>query len=108
MNTPAAASVPLACVPGAIPASERPAHFGLINDLFSNQLREKKTVAGGYAFRFPAWSFETVARFVSNERKCCPFAEFQINVAAGEADIWLIVTGPDGTRELLEAELPLS
>lgn len=48
----------------------------------------------------------SVARFVANERKCCPFVSFSIEVS-GDGPVWLRMTGPAGTRECLEAELPM-
>jgi len=47
-----------------------------------------------------------VARFVSAEQRCCPFLRFEIVVAAADGPVWLQMTGPDGTREFLAAELP--
>lgn len=44
-------SMPLACVPGAIPAEERPAHFELIRRLFDSA-RETRPLQDGYAFAF--------------------------------------------------------
>ncbi len=100
-------SVPLACVPGAIPADERPAHFALIGELFGGGVQERRELADGYAFRFaPEW-LERVMRFVRNERLCCPFLEFGITVSPVDGPVWLRLTGPQGTRAFLDAELPL-
>jgi hypothetical protein len=46
-------------------------------------------------------------RFVSNERLCCPFLEFGITIAPANGPVWLRLTGPEGTRAFLEAELRL-
>lgn len=106
MSTASERNMPLACVPGAIAPEERAAHFGLIAHLFGTEVREKKDLANGYAFRFDAAAFEDIGRFVANERKCCPFIDFAIEVAAEGDVVWLRMTGPAGTRELLDAELP--
>jgi hypothetical protein len=58
----------------------------------------------GYAFRFAPDAFADVARFVANERKCCPFLDFEI-AAESAGPVWLRLTGPAGTRAFLEAEL---
>ncbi|NIQ54391.1 MAG: hypothetical protein GWN71_13770 [Gammaproteobacteria bacterium] len=100
-NTPAPA-----CVPGAIPAAERAAHFDLVARLFGGDAREKRALENGYEFRFDAAAFEDVARFVANERECCPFLDFEIDVGAEDGAVRLRLTGPEGTREFLEAELP--
>jgi len=103
--------VPLACVPGAIPAAERPAHFALITRLFTAAARERRDLSGGaegYAFRFDADAFDDLARWVTNERRCCPFLSFALELAPDGGPLWLRLTGPAGTRAFLDAELPAS
>ena len=100
------ARVPLACVAGAIPADERSAHFALLKRLFGEDARERRVIADGYAFRFGAASFDDVARFIARERLCCPFLTFHLELAQSSDLLWLQLTGPEGTRELLDAELP--
>lgn len=107
MTTGAIESSALACVPGAIPAAERPAHFALIHTLFTETAELREPLAEGYAFRFPGDALDTLSRFIMNERKCCPFLAFSIEIPPEEGPVWLRITGPEGTRELLEAELPL-
>ncbi len=104
----AAASVPLACVPDAIPAEERSDHFARARKLFLQLAKERKDLAGGYEFRFDASSLTEVSRFIENERKCCPFMTFELEVAPDLGPLWLSMTGPDGTRDVLDAELNLS
>ena len=97
---------PLACIVDAIPEHERAAHFELASELFRHRAEERKDVPSGYAFRFSPDILEKVERFLSNERRCCPFLSFEIAIASGKSPLWLHVTGPDGAREFLEAELP--
>ena len=101
------AVIPLACVPGAIPAEERAAHFALARRLFERDAEERREWRDGYAFRFAGDVLDDVARFVSNERKCCPFLDFEIAVEA-TGPVWLRMTGPAGTRAFLDVELPLA
>lgn len=105
---PSDTPIALACVPGAIPSADRAGHFALLKQLFAEKAEERSEVAGGYAFRFDAASFADVARFVGQERLCCPFLSFRLDIPARAGPIWLRVTGPDGTRELLDAEVPAS
>jgi len=98
----------LACLPGAIPAAERRAHFELARELFGRQSQEHAALSNGYAVRFPVEALSAVAQFVSNERKCCPFMHFELTVGPGSAALWLRMTGPDGTRGVLDAELDLA
>ena len=100
--------MPLACVPGAIPSAERGAHFARLARLFTESVREKRDVPGGYAFTFDADAFDELTRWISFERRCCPFLRFTIEVTPGAGAIRLQLTGPAGTREFLDAELHLS
>jgi hypothetical protein len=67
---------------------------------------ERREWKEGYAFRFSPDAFDALARFVANERKCCPFLHFEIAVESA-GPVWLRLTGPSGTRAFLDAELPL-
>jgi hypothetical protein len=98
----------LVCVPGAIAAAERPGHFALAHELFHEQAQERQDLKNGYALRFTADAFESVARFVADERKCCPFVTFEITLASDDGPLWLRMTGPSGTREVLQVELDLA
>src|SRR5262245_12216894 len=95
----------LACVPSAIPLTERAGHFALARRLFAEMARERSDLPNGFAFRYDVEALETVARFVANERKCCPFIDFEIALARDAGPLWLRMTGPAGTREVLAAEL---
>lgn len=103
-NTSEAGPV-LACVPGAIPANERPAHFALTSHLFRNAVLERRELPDGRAFRFAPDAFAEVARFIENERRCCPFLDFTVTVERA-GPVWLRLTGPAGTGEFLDLELP--
>lgn len=99
-------STPLACVPDAIPAAKRSAHFTLLHSLFSETLEAMESLPDGYSFRFPPSALESLSRFILNERRCCPFLVFSLEVSPAEGPVFLRITGPEGTREFLEAELP--
>jgi hypothetical protein len=98
-------STALACLPDAIPREQRAAHVVLVQQLFGRLLRDRLDLPHGYEFGFGPESFEAIAAFVVNERKCCPFVTFELVAAAGEGPVTLRMTGPAGTREVLQAEL---
>jgi hypothetical protein len=74
--------------------------------LFTEGVEERRDLADGYAFRFPADALADLTRFLENERRCCPFLSFEITLAPDGGPVWLRITGPPGTRALLAAELP--
>jgi hypothetical protein len=99
---------PIACTPAAIPAAERPAHFALLERLFTTELRERRTLADGgegYAYRFDAGAFDDLARWITNERRCCAFLRFAVELEPADGAIWVSLTGPAGTHAFLDAEL---
>jgi hypothetical protein len=95
----------LACAVDAIPVEERSAHRALTEQLFRRTLQEREELANGYSFRFPADNFADVAAFVMNERKCCPFLRFEIDLSPAAGSLLVRLTGPEGTARFLEAEL---
>jgi len=99
--------VVVACVPDAIDPAERRAHFDLARKLLSDLAASRRSLPNGVAFGLPPDSLEAIARFVANERKCCPFMTFDINVEPNNGAVSLSMTGPPGTREVIEAELGL-
>jgi mercuric ion transport protein len=100
--------VDVVCVPDAIPLGERVAHFALGRRLFAKLAEERIDLPSGIALRLTGDSFPQVARFIANERKCCPFLHIEVEIAPGAGPMWLRLTGPPGTRELIEAELALA
>ena len=98
----------LACVPSAIPAAERRDHFALARELFQERAKERAALPNGYAIRFLPDALDAVARFIANERKCCPFMSFELTLAPESGPLWLRMTGPEGTQGVLDAELNLA
>ena len=97
---------PVACVPEAIPAGERERHRALARRLFADGALETVIGPTGMEARFEVGALLDLARFVANERRCCPFLGFTIRVEAGATSVWLTMTGPPGTGEMLRTELP--
>ena len=98
---------PLACVPGAIPKHERASHFALAKRLLRAG-PSHHPISNGHEWRLPADTLTDVARFIANERLCCPFLRFEFVLEPGDAELLLRMTGPYGAREVLDAELGLT
>lgn len=95
----------VACVPDAIPASARAGHFALTARLFTEAAISRKPLSNGYEIEFSTEALTSVAQFVANERLCCPFIRFDIEMQAGASALVLRMTGPAGTREVIDTEL---
>jgi hypothetical protein len=46
-----------------------------------------------------------VVRFVAAERLCCPFLRFELVVSPERGPLRLSITGPEGAKGFLRAEL---
>jgi hypothetical protein len=91
----------------AMNAAERARHLQLTQQLMGIDRQEMRELEDGYAFRFAADSavIMRIAEFVSNERRCCPFFNFTVEVGANGAPIWLRITGAAGVKVFLQSEL---
>jgi hypothetical protein len=99
---------PITCQLHALSEAERVRSAALRREL-TTATREKKELAQGYAFRLPndGALFERAAEWLVLERRCCPFLSFELSWQADDgASPWLSITGPDGTKEFLAAEIP--
>ena len=97
--------VGFACDLTAMTADERKEHLRTAAYLFGEAVQESEELSQGYAFRFAAGDYPVVAAFVTNERLCCPFLTFTVEVTAQQGPVWLRLTGPAGVKDFLLAEL---
>lgn len=95
------------CRPEALGRQERARHADVTRQLLALAGRPRE-LADGYAFAVGAdrHALELAAEFVARERLCCPFLSFRLDAGA-DATAWLHVTGPDGVKPFLRAELDL-
>lgn len=99
-------SFPLACVADAIAPAERSAHFALLARMFATEARERRQHPDGYAFRFDGNAWADLSRWIDNERRCCPFLRFDLEILPEEEAIWVRLSGPPGVHAFLDSELP--
>jgi hypothetical protein len=97
--------VVIACRPSAIDASHRAGHLALARRLFSEAALERRESAEGYEFRFSAGEYPNLIQYIANERLCCPFFRFGLEVSPGQGPIWLRLSGGEGVKEFLQSEL---
>lgn len=96
---------PLVCNMNVFTSAQRDAHMQTTIELIHG-VQSVRGIENGYEFRFPnETQFITMlAEFISNERLCCPFLEFNMHISSNQEPISLSLTGPIGTREFLRAE----
>ena len=96
---------PIACVMAALDEEQRRRRKELEERLgaFVEEVRE---LADGYALRLPAESrmVTDVAEFVTYERLCCPFLDFEMKVEREGGPLWLRLTGRAGVKEFVRLE----
>jgi hypothetical protein len=101
MNT----EIPLACNMDVFTPSQREAHIQTTTELFQ-AVQNVQEIENGYEFTFPNETqfISGIAEFISNERLCCPFLKFTLNVFSNHEPVSLSLTGPIGTQKFLLAE----
>ena len=97
---------PFACVMDAIETEKRGPHLANARTLF-NRSEEIRELQNGYSFRF---SNETeiltrLTDFIALERLCCPFFGFHVEVEPEGGAIWFSLTGRDGVKPFIQAEI---
>jgi hypothetical protein len=72
----------------------------------SGNVEEVEELADGYAYRFPAgepWA-EKLTAFVSFERRCCPFATYELSFTPHLGPVWLRVRGSAAVKRFVLEE----
>lgn len=95
----------LVCDPGALSPDQRRDHARLTAELARRMLGVDE-LTDGFAFRFPADSeiIPGLAGFIANERLCCPFLKFGLEIGPEAAPFRLSLTGPETVKDFLQAE----
>lgn len=107
MSRPHQPETPLACDLSVLDPQTRAAHLALAASLLGELAQGREELADGYAFRFPPSAYDQAVAFVANERRCCPFIRFELDVAADHGPLTLRMTGRPGVKAVLAAELGL-
>ncbi len=70
--------------------------------------QERIRITNGLRWKFaPTAEFLTAAaKTIDAERQCCRFLKFVLTVEPDAGDMWLEITGPEGTAEFLNSLLP--
>ena len=96
-----------ACNPAALDKEQRARYTVLTKQLFTTK-RDVRELPDGYAVGFPAnpQTIKDAAEFITYERLCCPFLNFELAIE-GE-NLQLRLKGKQGVKEFLKAELGMN
>lgn len=86
-------------------SSEMQERLGEVRGNFLVHVRGVEELENGYRYRFEKSTdrMQTLTEFIDFESRCCAFMRFDLSVEAGAQEISLSLTGPAGTKELLES-----
>jgi len=99
---------PPACNLGALTAAERRDHEALAGKIFAAVVHRSET-ADGYAFKLDRARVTAaeVGQWIALEERCCPFFDFQLQVARDNGPLTLTLGGRKGVRAFIASELAL-
>jgi L-amino acid N-acyltransferase YncA len=99
-------STPIACNLAAIPDSDRGRYFSLRSQVLTAALGVVE-IAHGFALLVDAARvpLSALGEWIGFERLCCPFLAFRVSVD-GDGPIRLELSGGEGVKDFLRAELP--
>lgn len=92
--------LPVACTLTAETLATRKA--GLLPGL-ARRAAKREEIAEGIRLGFSPDAIAAIAATIDAERRCCRFLRFDLTVEPDDGLVWLTLTGPPGTRELLTA-----
>lgn len=98
--------ITFACDMSALTPAQREHHGTASKELFAD-VQEVRETSNGYEFRLPEDSATLlrVADFITYERLCCPFFAFSVEVESQGGPIWIGLSGDEGVKAFVIAEL---
>jgi hypothetical protein len=99
--------LPIACDMSVFVPDEKAAHERRSTELLVRLTRNVRELPNGYRFQFERTPemFRTLADWIIDEQKCCPFFAFKLELEPAGGGIWLELTAPRGAKEIIAQEL---
>jgi len=97
---------PFACDRLALTPALRHRHFDVLGPFLRTKVDGVRADADGYSFRFPNdWTtFASLTEWMNGERACCPFFDFDLEVAREKGEVWLRLSGRPGTKDFIRSD----
>lgn len=91
---------PIACEPHGVPAEKRERWLKTGTDIY-NAVEFVRELPNGYSLRLPndQATLILLAEYVSLDRLCCAFVNWNIEVECARGPVWLHLTGAPGSKE---------
>lgn len=101
-------NTPFACNMAALNHEQKKRVLDLLKELKTKR-QEVVELPDGYAFRFAMDSdtFKNAAEFITLERLCCPFFEFELAAEKADGAMWLRLKGREGVKDFIKTEFDL-
>jgi|GEM_PF-164184 hypothetical protein len=86
---------------------EQTKHKEELGKALRDQRRSVRELPDGFTFELPfnAANFQAAAEWVSMERACCPFFEFDLRLESDQGTFWLSLKGKEGVKQFIRADL---
>lgn len=86
---------------------EQTRHKEELGKSLRDQQRSVRELPDGFAFELPfnPATFQSAAEWVSMERACCPFFEFDLRLESEQGTFWLSLKGKEGVKPFIRADL---
>lgn len=99
---------PFVCNMKALTSQQRTRILKLMTK-FKTKIQEVKELPDGFAFRFPMESemIMEVGEYITYERLCCPFFDFELTIGREEGPLWLQLKGREGVKDFIKLEFGL-
>lgn len=99
---------PFICNINALSESQRIRYQEIANKL-NNSRQSVKELNDGYGFRYKAESelIIEIAEFITYERLCCPFFDFELAVDQQTNWLWLRLRGQNGIKDFIRREFDI-
>jgi len=96
---------PFACVMSALNKDEQKRVLELVETIKKN-IKEVKELPDGYAFQLPLENqlLRDTAEFITYERLCCPFFDFELAIDREGGPMWLRLKGREGVKDFIRTE----
>ena len=102
------AEIPIACDLNALTPVERERRRTLVGAL-AHAIVGRAELDHGFELRVDSTKLDlpALAEWVALERRCCPFLHFTIELAAGDGPVTVALSGGEGVKDFLRAEMDL-